>query len=307
MPFFKESERLKNKKIVTLQVQIPIKKNRLFAKRVLSSAFGFMPKASLTVEAAMVLPLFLFFMVLLMMPMEIMNQGRRIQTALETTGEELSQYAYVLDQLKQGEKIDAEKMEGFSEAFLDGLTEQGILLYARKKVEGQVDLKRVEKVSFAKSSVLQDGETIDLIMNYRVRLPFSVFGLKSVPMTARSCRRAWVGKEGGKGIKDGENEEIVYVGKGSVRYHRSRTCHYLYNDLQQTTLAGVENLRNLSGGKYKPCSRCGKAAAGDSAVYVMPSGERYHTDKNCSSITSYVSAVSISEVRHLGPCSYCSH
>ncbi len=307
MPFFKKSAGIKNKKIVTLQVQIPMKINRLFAKRVLSSAFCFKPKASLTVEAAMVLPLFLFFMVLLMMPMEIMNEGRRIQTAMEATGEEMSQYAYVLDQLKQGEKIDAAKIDGLGEAFLEGLTEEGILLYARKKVESQVDLKRVENISFARSSVLRDGETIDLIMNYRVRLPFSVFGLKSVPMTARSCRRAWVGKEGGTGIKNGEEEEIVYVGKGSVRYHRSRTCHYLYNDLQQTTLAGVENLRNLSGGKYKPCSRCGKAAGAGSAVYVMPSGERYHTDKNCSSITSYVSAVSISEVRHLGPCSYCSH
>ena len=307
MPFFKESEHSTNKKIVTLQVQIPMKINRLFAKRVLSSAFCFDPKASLTVEAAMVLPLFLFFMVLLMMPMDIMNQSRRIQTALEAAGEEMSQYAYVLDQLKQGGKIDAEKMEGFSDAFLDGLTEKGVLLYARKKIEDHVDLKRVEDISFARSSVLQDGVTIDLIMNYQVRLPFSVFGLKSVPMTARSCRRAWVGKEGGKSIREGENEEIVYVGKGSVRYHRSRTCHYLHNDLRQTTLAGVENLRNLSGGKYKPCSRCGRTAASGSTVYVMPSGERYHTDKNCSSIISYVSAVSISEVRHLGPCSYCSH
>lgn len=307
MPFFKESERIYNKKTVTLQVQIPIKINRLFAKRVLSSAFCSQPKASLTVEAAMVLPLFLFLMVLLMMPMEIMNQGRKIQTALESAGEEMSQYAYVLDQIKQGEKIDAGKINGLSESLLNGFTEQGILLYVRKKIEGRVDLKRVENITFDRSSVLQDGETIDLIMNYRVKLPFSAFGLQSVPMTARSCRRAWVGKEGGKGIRNGETEEIVYVGKGSVRYHRSRTCHYLYNHLQQTTLAGVEKLRNLSGGKYKPCSRCGKTAAKDSAVYVMPSGERYHTDKNCSSIISYVSAVTISEVRHLGPCSYCSH
>ena len=45
----------------------------------------------MTVEAALVLPLFLFSMVILMMPMRIMNEGRKVQMALETVCEEVSQ------------------------------------------------------------------------------------------------------------------------------------------------------------------------------------------------------------------------
>lgn len=306
MPFFKEFKRKNNKKIVTLQVQIPFMKQGFLVKRVLSSASRHKKQGSLTIEAALVLPLFLFFMVILMLPMGIMKEGRRIQTALEAVGEEVSQYAYVLHQLKVGDKLEATGIDGSSEEFLDGLTEEGILLFVRKQVDGRAGFERLESATFARSSVLRDGETIDLILDYRVRIPFSVFGLKSIPMTARCCRRAWIGQEGGINGKNGPEDELVYIGKASTRYHRQRTCHYLYNDIEQISFKEIENARNLNGGKYKPCSRCCRFAEENGSVYIMPSGERYHSDRNCSSIMAYVEAVPLSQVRHLGPCSYCS-
>lgn len=167
-------------------------------------------------------------------------------------------------------------------------------------------MKRLESVSFSRSSVLREGETIDLIMSYRLRLPFSVFGLDSIPMTARSCRRAWTGQEGGGSKGSSQEDEIVYVGKYSTRYHRKRTCHYLYNDIQQISIDEVKSIRNSFGRKYKPCSRCGRFAGDNGSVYIMPGGERYHSDRNCPSIEAYVKAVPLSEARHLGACSYCS-
>ena len=305
MPFFKEFQRKNKKKIVTLQVQIPFMKQGFLVKRVLSSASCHRNKGSLTIETALILPLFLFFMVILMLPMGIMKEGRRIQTALEAAGEEVSQYAYVLHQLKLGEELEGTGIDGFSEEFIDGHTEEGILLYVRKRVGGRAGVERLESVSFVRSSVLTDGETIDLIMDYRIRIPFSVFGLSSIPMTARSCRRAWIGQEGSS-RKNGREDELVYIGKASTRYHRQRTCHYLYNDIEQISFKEVKTVRNLSGGKYKPCSRCGGFAEESGSVYIMPSGERYHSDRNCTSIMAYVEAVPLSQVRHLGPCSYCS-
>ncbi len=307
MPFFRESKGINNKKIVTLQVQVPINNIRLSVKRVLSSAFRIKKEGSLTIEAAMALPLFVFFMILMMMPMEIMNIDRQVQTALEGVGEDLSQYAYLLQKGKEDKPESISKMTGIQKEILTSLAGEGVLFYARKRVEEKVDMRRIEGVSFSRSSILGDDKTIDLIMNYRVKLPFSVFGLKSVPMTARSTRRAWIGKVGGKGEQAMESEKIVYVGKGSTRYHMSRTCHYLYNNLKSVTQDEVEHMRNLSGSTYKPCSRCQPKKEGNGLVYIMPSGEKYHTDQNCSSIISYVSAVSIETVRHLGACSYCSH
>ncbi len=305
MPFFKAFQE-KNKKKVTLQVPIPFKKQGFLVKRVLSSAPFLRKKGSLTVEASLVLPIFLFCMVILMVPMKAMQEGRRIQTALEVSGEEVSQYVYVLQQLKLGERLMVSGIEGFSEEFMDGLTEKGILLYVKKRVEGMCGFERLESATFARSSVLKDGETIDLVMDYRFKIPFSVFGLNSIPMTARCCRRAWIGREERGGNKELPEDELVYIGKASTRYHRQRTCHYLYNDIKQIAYKEVENARNSSGGKYKPCSRCGRLAEENGSVFIMPSGERYHSDRNCSSIISYVEAVPLSHVSHLGACSYCS-
>ena len=81
MPFFKEFQGKNNKNNVTLQVRIPFMKQGFLAKRVLSSAPFSRKNGSLTVEASMVLPFFLFFMVVLMVPMKVMQEGRRIQTA----------------------------------------------------------------------------------------------------------------------------------------------------------------------------------------------------------------------------------
>lgn len=307
MPFFRGSAGKKNKKIVTLQVQPPMNESRLPVKRVLSSAFCSKREGSLTIEAAMALPLFVFFMILMMMPMVIMDINRKAQTALEEVGEDLSQYAYLLERGEQRRQEGTSKTNGVQKEILESLAGEGVLLYARSRVEAKIDVRRLEAISFARSSVLRDGETIDLIMNYRVKLPFSVFGLKSVPMTARSTRRAWIGREGREGAKALESEEIVYTGKGSTRYHKSRTCHYLYNDIKQVTRNEAEHMGNLYGSHYKPCSRCQPSKEGNSPVYIMPSGEKFHGDKNCSSIISYASAVSIESVRHLGACSYCSH
>ena len=242
----------------------------------------------------------------MMLPMKLMNEGRRIQTALEAAGEEVSQYAYVWEQLKQGEKPESLESVTIPEEFLEALTEEGTLLYIRKRLEGRVDLKGLKAVSFKGSSILKDGETIDLVMDYRMKIPFSVFGLDSIPMTARSCRRAWIGREGGGQNSDGQEDELVYIGKTSIRYHRDRNCHYLFNDIQVIPFEGVESVRNSSGGRYQPCSRCGKYAKKGGSVYIMPGGERYHSDRSCSSLAAYVEAVPLSQVRHLGACSYCS-
>lgn len=306
MPFFRRPAGKKNKKIVTLQVQIPVSKGRPSVKRVLSSAFSSKREGSLTIEAAMALPLFVFFMIIMMMPMVIMNINRQVQTALEEAGEDLSQYAYLLENGKQNEQETTSNTKGIQKEILESLAGEGVLFYVRKRVEDKADVSRLEAISFVRSSVLRDGETIDLIMDYRVKLPFSVFSLKSVPMTARSTRRAWIGKKGMEEAKALESEEIVYIGKGSTRYHKSRTCHYLYNNLEQIARSELGQMRNLSGSTYKPCSRCQPSKEGNSPVYIMPSGEKYHGDKNCSSIISYVSAVPIESVRHLGACSYCS-
>ncbi|GLB32104.1 hypothetical protein LAD12857_40270 [Lacrimispora amygdalina] len=306
MPFFREFIKIIRKAKVTLQVQIPLIRRKISAKRVLSSASLKEGSASLTIEAALALPLFLFAVIILMMPMKLLNDGRKVQTALEITGEELSQYVSVLKELEKREDLSAAGVNELPDGFLNGMTEQGILLYARMKMSRHDVFEYLDSVSFSHSSILKDNETIDLIMDYRIRLPFAVLGLKSIKMTARCCRRAWIGNTLLYNEESDHSQELVYVGRDSTRYHKKRTCHYLYNHIKAVNKKDLESMRNINGGKYKPCSRCTGLTEEGSVVYIMPSGEKYHSNKDCTAITAYVRLVPLSEVVHLGACSYCS-
>ena len=272
---------LLNKK--PLQVRIPSEMKRV-GKRVFFSA-----PASLTVEAALVLPLFLFAGVLLMMPFHILDIERQMQAIVMSVGEDISQTAYL--------SPEDGGWTGSAAAFA----------YAEGAVRTKAGGLSLRGLTLAGSSLLEDGETVDLVVSYQIKLPFSVFGLGDVKRRNRCWLRAWVGSngalsEGGPG--DGEEDPIVYVGKDSTRYHISSFCHYLYNRLSAVPVSSIEDYRNSGGHRYTACDRCGGTAGG--IVYILPYGEHYHGNRSCTAITAYVRAVRRSAVEYLGPCSYCS-
>ena len=268
----------------TLQVRIP-RKLSAGRKRVSFSA-----SASMTVEAALVLPLFLFAGILLMTPFRIMDVERQMQAIVMAVGEEISQTAYL--------SVDSGEMPA----------ETLSVAYAEAAVRSRAAGLPVHGLSLAGSSLLEDGETIDLVAVYRIPMPFSMFGLDASERMNRCYLRAWVGRDTGAdsgGAGDGEEDDpIVYVGRDSTRYHVSASCHYLSNRLTAVSLEEVGNCRNGSGSRYTPCTRCGGNVSG--TVYIMTSGEHYHSSRTCSAILAYVRAVRKSTVEYLGACSYCS-
>lgn len=313
MPFFRIL-----KIIATLQVRIHnLLSNRLFViqyqyknsvKRVLP--FTSPLKGSLTVEAALGLSVFLFAIITLMMPLRFINQHRIIQAGLESVAEDTSQYAYILYRLEQGDDDILSGKGAWIQEFLQKFAKSSaVIAYAALQMSDKVDKRLIDKISFKESEVLSDGEHIHLIMNYEMKLPFPMFHLKGIKQTSRSFRRAWIGREGGKSGKGEDSfddeDQIVFVGKTRTRYHRNRYCHYLYNDLKAVSFSEIDNFRNDSGGIYKPCSAC-KGQSDSGTVYIMPSGGKYHQNKNCSAIIAYAEAVPLSEVEYLGSCSYCS-
>ncbi len=320
MPFFRCGNKIvffgKNRKkrhSVTLQVRNPLWKWKKTAGRRVSFSVSLQMgrnmakvKGSMTVEAALGFTLFLFFMALMAAPLSVMDTRRQVQAGLEAEGERIAQYAYAAaDFAEIGEPGLLSDLS--RSGLLSGLSREAVCRTVENRVKTAEGTGRAVDFSAAKSRILEDGETIDLIVDYAIRLPFPVFFLDEIPQQARCIRRAWTGKDGlgaeGRGRGDEENE-IVYMGKDGSRYHRSRTCHYLYNDLRAVSAAEVKDLRSQSGNRYRPCAVCG--GLGGTVVYVMPSGESYHFRKDCSSIAAYVRAVPLKSVEHLGACSYCS-
>lgn len=301
--FIKKIIKFKN---VTLQVRIPAWIQSFCGKRACLSVSLWM-KGSLTVEASFVFPLFLFAMVIMMMPFSMMDRQRQVQAVLESVCEDLSRLAYVGYELSE-DKTEIKLPEGGLELEVgtDGLEETAMMAYAWLQVGRGLSDVSIEKLSLLKSEFMKDGEMVNLVADYELALPFSLFGMSGISMTSQSCRRAWIGKDGGwlEEERGEAADEIVYIGKNSTRYHQSRTCHYLYNRLTGVPRTEIGNLRNESGGKYYPCGVCG-GGSGDQ-VYITPNGSSYHGSASCTAIIAYVKAVKKSEVAHLGACSYCS-
>lgn len=309
-------------KYVTLQVRIELKKyaqifSSYHGKKAFLPASGYQHRrkgqraaASLTLEAALALCLFIFAVVCMILPMKIMNTDRKIQAALEAVGEDYSRYAYLKDMLEKGKAADIPGAGEFAKSFCSHLAAGAAEGYAQLMVMQHLDTDAVKHVRMLRSSILEDGENFDLIFDYEIQMPFPVLGIGRIERTARCRRRAWIGKPGKDygygGGEDNLEDEIVYVGKNSTRYHRNRSCHYLSNNMVPVAFDQVSDMRNDSGGKYYGCQVCGMNVETGSTVYIMPSGTSYHTTKNCTAINAYVRAIRLSEVVHLGGCSYCS-
>lgn len=288
-------------KLVTLQVRISL--NRRRDKKAYLSVSG-----GLTLEASLVLTLFIFASVTLLLPMQILNTERKIQAALECAGEDFSKYAYLQKYLDTGLEMFVPGAGDFAKEFCQYL-ERGIAEnYIEARVMEYADTSMIQQVTMKRSEFLTDGAWFDLILDYEIRMPFSVLGLNAVSCTARCRRRAWIGMEGKHAIGEGgaeTEEQMVYVGKHATRYHLNRYCHYLANNLTAVSFDEVKHLRNQSGGKYYACSVCASLSGTGSTVYIMPEGKNYHASKTCRAIISYVRMVPLFEVEHLGACSYC--
>ncbi len=303
---------MKKIKRATLQVRILKKSDISSRQRVCERSPDQRSKnslrASLTLETALVFPLFLFACVLLSFPFRMMDTHRKMQATVESICKTVAQYAYTADAISAGLKDDTGSVtdkedDSIPEELKGSLTGMGIGAYAARQAQSNANDPYVSDVYFFTSKYRAGDDMVTIELTYNYNLPFSVFGISAVRQKVSASRRAWIGQKP-KSSKDDPNDPTVYVGAHSTRYHVSNTCHYLYNDLTAVSISDVDSKRNQSGGKYYACSRCMKSGS-YATVYIMPSGTSYHSGKDCSAIIAHTQTKKLSEVEHLGKCSHC--
>ena len=280
--FFKE-------KNLSLQVHYPLLAGRVHP---CTSALP----ASMTVEAALVLPLTLFFFLALLQPVTWLDRQRKVHTAVERIGEEVSQYGILAESKETGDS----ELPAFC-------TDAAAALWIRGRVGQYAD-----HVAVKKADVYGENGEIEFVVEYQEKIPFFEAVLRKQTEIAAVKRRSWIGIPGKlkgdgsyrNGAGDGQTE-MVYVGAGMGRYHLFRDCHYISNEYLTVTKSEAESDR-IPGEKRTPCAICGKKGDGSETVYITASGEHYHYDKNCRSMMSYVREIPKAEAEHLGLCSYCA-
>ena len=278
---------------VSLQVHEPFRATLL--ERRVHLCTSSLP-ASMTVEAALVLPLALFFFLALLQPVTWLDRQRKVQTAVERIGEEVSQYGILAESKETGDS----ELPAFC-------TDAAAALWIRGRAGQYAD-----HVAVKKADVYGENGEIEFVVEYQEEIPFFEAVLGKQTEIAAVKRRSWIGIPGklkGDGsYRDGAGDgqtEMVYVGAGMGRYHLFRDCHYISNEYLTVTKSEAESGR-IPGEKRTPCAICGKTGDGSDTVYITASGEHYHYDKNCRSMMSYVREIPKVEAEHIGLCSYCA-
>ncbi len=299
----------KNK--LTKSLQVPcnplyiISKSYLPGKRVLPFTLRKRVRAGITVEAAVVLPLFVFFSLAVLTLMDWFDTQRRIQTIAESLGEKLSVYAY-------GESDGTEESEEWLALFSD--VAAGVWLSGK--------IKELNKEVWIKRSEVPDPEgNICFEVLYREQVPFlgKIAGTSILRVAVK--RRCWNGLDGKLRSESSdknhsgvdESGKMVYIGETMTRYHTYRDCQYLANRFQTTTLQDVGDCRNADGNRYRPCETCDPLTYnpmnGESAqyvVYITARGRHYHCTPDCVTMIAYLRKVPLEEVAYLGECSACA-
>lgn len=240
-------------------------------------------KASVTVEAALAVPLFFLAVVSLLYLMEIQSIRCSVRAGLQAAGKQLMQDAcevtFLLPLTLESDLVHAIGAERLERSIIDGGS------------------KGIHCEESYLSSVTGIGT---LKVRYKVRLPIPVFAAPTVSCEESMRIKTWTGYE--KSVL-GNNNNIVYITETGMVYHKDYHCTHLELSIRAVQGADVSSLRNQSGGKYYPCENCKSAAAG--RVYITESGDRYHSSLSCSGLKRTIYAVPISEAAGKGACSRC--
>lgn len=264
----------------------------------------FSVKGSMTVEASLLLPLFLFFFLNLFSVMEMYRLHSMLTAALRETGREMSVYAYAYKDLIGDEIKDEEILSKIENvAFSNLYVKAGVEKFCGKEYLDHSPLKNGSaEPNYLFSSILDKDDIIDLVAVYRT-VPFPGFpGYFPQLQFARYFGRAFTGYEVDTDAK--ELNQYVYVAENGEVFHEDRNCSYLSLKIVSCYFADMEKYRNADGSKYYPCEKCYKS--GKELLFISKYGNRYHEDRNCSGLKRVVLVVPRNEaLKKLPACKKC--
>ncbi len=268
--------------------------------------------AGMTVEASLVLPLFLFFMSEILYIFDMLRLQSSMLAALHETGTRISEYAfyarYGLSELAGG--ADSSGDESGDDGIWNVLASAALSeTYVRSTVasylgEGLLSASCLDGgaggISYSQSSILAEDDLVDLVADYRIKPFLPMFGLKAFRTQARYYGHAWVGytPKGEEASSDGSadaEETMVYITAAGTVYHTNRNCTYLKPSIRTISADDLDTARSRDGSRYYPCERC--RPEGCHAVVIAKEGNRYHSSAACTAIQRDVVEISLSEAK----------
>ncbi|MCR5775604.1 MAG: hypothetical protein K6G42_11025 [Lachnospiraceae bacterium] len=232
---------------------------------ILLAAFRRPLSGSITVETAMVLPIFLFAM------LSVMYITDSIRVSSDNT-EKLAEQAY--------------KLAKYAYAG-NALTEETMLADAVDVInngEDIIDLVKRYRVEVA----------FDMLGAYD---PYAVDRVRVRAFTGYDNLRQGQ-------AEDREEEEMVYVTDYGTVYHRSLGCSHLNLNVRAVDGGHVSEERANDGSRYYACEYCCRHGEIPATAYLTDDGNRYHSTLSCGALKRTVREVPLSQTT-LPPCKEC--
>lgn len=249
-------------------------------------ASAFTSRGSLTLEAAIIVPIFFFAMLCFAYLLEMMAIQTTVRNALYSAGKEAAKEAYLgnfpLDNSLEQEIVENIGSDRINRSIIAG---------------GANGIDCSETRSNSMTGVM------DLSVQYQVEIPILMFRVPPVSCREELRVKGWIGYVAN--IENGTKEQRVYVTDTGIVYHKDAQCTYLDMSVQSVHKDKVDELRNQSGGKYYACESCGKEQTDSELFYITLYGTRFHTSLECKKIKRNIYAISVDEAYGLGGCSKC--
>lgn len=244
-------------------------------------------KGSLTIEAAVVLPLLFLGMVSLICVMDLLRIQAQTSISLNESAKELGMYAYVTEKTSADVPI--------------GQVTQAICIgYAQTK------LKKEPNADISLIGSSYKNNIIELRASGSYKMPVTLFPISIIHFQNRVRVHDWTGYSGSDSSWDSNADgEMVYITDRKTVYHTFSDCTHMDLSIEQIAYDKVGGKRNENGGKYYACPHCVSETSYTKTVYIARSGDRYHSNPNCQSLKRTVQMVLKSEIEGLHQCSRC--
>ncbi len=276
-------------------------------------------KASISVEAALVLPLFTCMLLALCFVFRLMYLETAVQGAISRAAGDVASYGYILNKAEGA--VGEKKQELLSNVplgdsilgFITDLAEDHVLkllvsryidedLFAKCRVKGGFS-----GIRFTGSTLRDKDNCVYIRVSYSVSVPFVGNLVPDIKITQQAGAGIFSGEIPVYSRKEDESEGslLVYVAKNATVYHTSLLCTHLKLDIIPVQKSELSKQRNPTGHKYKACEYCVKKKMKmPDVVYIGHDGDRYHYNENCIALRRFVEEVELSSV-DLPMCSRC--
>lgn len=272
-----------------------------FVPKRISSVISITHEGSLTIEAALVIPIFLFAIIAVLSFTDILRLQMKTDSAMAQCAKELAVYGYAQESLL-GEAIDDIPF-GVETLFSESYVRNRVISELGKDYLSGSPAGGSGAIHFVGSRIMED-DRIELRSVYYVT-PFFALSPKSGFLTGTcAVARAFTGYDNLSAVSDTDKEEFVFITPEGTAYHKSRSCHYLDLSIEKVFMEDISGIRNKDGSIYYACPLC-KGAGNGTTVFVTDYGNRYHRDVLCSGLKRTVEMVPISETGGRHPCSKC--